>query len=133
MEFANRSELNFSSMSINALCIFKSKNCAGVDGFCKDGVFDLSVEAGHGIVITDELSELIERGVKESWFRVYDSSRGAIGYLFFVPWYAFWRLSRVQPVEHQSHPHVDPANFELFQIAVEIPVPQSLVETSMSS
>ena len=127
-EFETGPEIIFSSMPKNTLCQARSKDHTGVNGFCADGIINLTVKAEQVIVMNDELTALVERGVKESWFRVYDSSRNAIGYLFFVPWYAFGRLERLQPVRRESNAHVDRTNlrplcFELFQIAVEIPIP----------
>jgi hypothetical protein len=137
-EFDNGSGIDFSSIPSNALCKARRKNYSGIDGFCADGIFNMAVGAEHGIILKDELIELVQEGIKKRWFQVCDSSRNAIQFLFFVPWYAFGSWRQVQSVTRGSHKYVDPTNlrslnFELVQVAIEVPRPNSLVYKIVSS
>lgn len=137
-EFDYGSDIIFATTPENTLFKARRKNYAGIDGVCADGIFNMTVRAEHGIILKDEVIELIESGINEHWFQVHDPSRNAIRYLFFVPWYAFGGWKQMQPVKHGSYTFVDPTNltslsFELVQIAVEVPRPQSLIHCPPSS
>jgi hypothetical protein len=132
-EFDNGSGIDFSSISKNSLFKARRKNYLEIDGFCADGIFNMTVGSDHEIILKDELIGWIEEGLKKDWFQVHDSSRNrkAIRFFFFVPWYAFNSWKKMQPIKLGSHTYTDRTqlrslSFELCQIAVEIPRPRSL-------
>ena len=128
-EFYNTGEVNFSSTPIKAIYKANRKIYAGIAGFCADGIFNMTVAAKHDIVMKDELVKLITEGSDVGWFRIYASSRNAIGYLFFVPWYAFESWTRTQPLKRRGRDYAE-LRLELVQIAVEVPRSKSLISMS---
>ena len=126
-QFHNASEIIFFPTEIYKA---SRKNYAGIDGFCADGIFNMTVASKHEIIMRGDVIDLIKRGLNEGWFQMHSSGK-AIGYLFFVPWNAFGSWTRAQPSKSRDRGFAD-LSLNLLQIAVEVPRPKSIVGKSPS-